>query len=230
MDIGIILSLIGVILAVFGLVPLFFEVDKYYRKLAIKWTKQPLLIEEARVTFDVKSISKVFVYYTGRYKILKPDPVLLIPFKNIYGNTDNFSFSINNRPITPEIIKVDEDARAKYKVTDLDVGESFILDSTCLFTADQEKIDRKNDALGFWFDNYRCRYLRLSIIFPTNFYPNNVRFTEGATRFGNPREMKESFGSMKLPALFGPKRRMVEWLIEYPKFQKGYKIYWSWDP
>jgi len=222
------LAIFGTVVTCIGSIPVVLDAGLYWRKLLLWFTRHELLIEDVRVVFDVQSISKINVFYTGTYKVLKNSPTLLIPFKNIYGETNNVSVSIDNIPMTLDFYKEKEDYRAKCKLSDKTPGDKVLLELMCTFTAEAEDVDKENDALGFWLDNYRCRHLTLSIQFPRKFYPKNVRLADGKTTFDLESQKVRHSRSSPKPTLCARNRRLVEWDISYPKFKRSYKIYWSW--
>lgn len=229
MELGILLSVIGVSIGILSLIPVIFDIGKYYRIIKIKFSKDSLIIEDARVTFDIRSISEIHIYLTTKYKIIKNDPELILPFTNRFGNVSNIIFFADNVKIIPEIAKQNDVVICKYKITNKVIGDTIIIDSICKMDADPSLINKKNDGLAFWLDYYKCRYLKMLIIYPKNFIPYNISFSIRPPDFSETYEIKEKFGSIKSSFLFDKNRRAVEWLVEYPKFNKAYRIGWSWE-
>jgi hypothetical protein len=221
------MEILGFFLAIIGAIPFVFDLKKYSRILKIRFSDDDFIIENARVTFDVKRIDHIQICITSKYKILKNDPILNLPFTNRFGNIENFSFLIDNIKINPSMSVINNDMVYQYKITNKNIGETLLLEAKCMMDSDPEIINKKNDGLAFWLDYYKCQYLKLFIIFPPKFHPYNISFAMRPTDFSESTEIEEEFGS-KSPFLFTDNRRAVEWPIEYPKFMKAYRIGWSW--
>jgi hypothetical protein len=223
-----ILTIIGLVIGLVGIIPLFFDLKKYQRVLNIRFSKDDLIIENAIVTFDVKKIDKLNIFITSKYKVLKDDPTLILPFTNRFGNVENFLFYIDNKKISPVQSNDGDHIVYKYKITNKEIGESFNIEAICSMDCDSGSIDKENDGLAYWLDYYKCKYLKLLVIFPPKFTPYNVSFAERPADFSDSKEVKEQFGN-KSPFSSADNRKALEWSIEYPKFMKAYRIGWSWN-
>ena len=201
MELGIILSLIGIGLSALGLAPVIADSGKYYRLLKLFFSKQDFLIEDVRVTFKIENISKIKVFLTTKYRILRHHSILVLPYTNLFGDVENIIFKLDNRLIQPHISERGDNIVCSYPISDKDIGDAFILDATCVLTGSPSQVDGNEDALSYWVDVYRCRYLRLQVIFPLNFYPDNISFSERPADFSKSSEAKERFGATKLPVL-----------------------------
>jgi hypothetical protein len=144
------ITIIGLALGLFGIIPIFFDLKKYLRILGIRFSKDTLIIENATVTFDVKKIDKLHIFITSKYIVLKNDPILILPFTNRFGNIDDFSFFIDNKKIFPNQSIDDGHVIYKYQITDKEIGESFSIEAICSMDCDPTSIDKENDGLAYW--------------------------------------------------------------------------------
>jgi len=122
------LALLGLVLGLIGLLPIVLDYQRYREQLGLFLDKGALKLDYLNITYDVKSISVVRVLYTGKYYVLRDSPELEMPFRNIFGETNNIKARIGNHPLSIELVRDGEEVKGLCRMSDKNKGDTFVLD------------------------------------------------------------------------------------------------------
>jgi len=223
-----IIEIAGLAVGVVALLPVFADSGKYWRRARVLVNRRDFVIEDAVVTFKIEKPDKILVFGTIKHRVKKHDPTLVFPITNYFGRVDDFNVTLDNQEFDTCIESEGTDTVFRHKIYNKRPNENVVLEFSCTLTGDPSLVNLYDDGLSWLVDIYRCKYLRLQVIFPKNFHPLNVSFSKRSSEVVDAKEVKEEFGSTKMPYKIDRCRKAVEWAIEYPKFNKAYRIGWAW--
>jgi len=218
-------ALIVGILGLLGLIPTFIEFDKYLTMLKYCFSKQDLVYESLEITFDIESKEKMDVYETGKLLIKKSQPILELGHYNFVGTISHRVTRIDNLPINNKYLKKDPMTYIMRYESNKKVGENIIYEDEFTCMLDPNKMDSNKDGCQTELTPYKCRYLYINVIFPTDFIPSNLNFYETYKS-----KTKKCSKEIKHYACYANNRKQIHWSIKYPKYKHIYSINWKWIP
>ncbi len=220
-----IIALIIGIFGLLGLIPIFIEFDKYLTMLKFCFSKQDLVYESLEITFVIESKERIDVYETGKLLIKKNHPILELSHFNSVGKISHKITRIDNLPISNKYLKKDPMTDIMRYESNKKVGEKIIYEDEFTCTLDPNKLNFNDDGCQTELTPYKCKYLYLNVIFPTDFIPSNLNFYE---KYNS--KTKKCSKETKHYACYANNRKQIHWSIKYPKYKHIYSINWRWTP
>ncbi len=224
------IEIIGIIIGILGLTPILMDYEKYIEQGRILFSKDDLKYESFHITFDIESKEKIQVYQTGKIKVMKNNAKLILGHCNEFGTCENQIIKIDNLPIQNKYIKKDNNLNLmEYKIYNKSIGDKLVFEDKFTLTLDKTLDKINDDGLGTKLEFYKCQKLVLHIIYPKDFIPADLNFTESIINHGN-QKINTLNHSVKQLACFKDNRKQMFWSIDYPKFKHHYNINWKWEP
>ena len=229
MDMGsLIIGIIGLTIGIIGAIPIFLKFRTYWEMVKHSFSNDDLIFETWDITFDVKSKEEIRIYQTAKIKLKKNRPTLKLIHHNAFGEMKRIRTKIDNVEIKNSFRKDGEQEIMEYVETSKKAGESIILEDEFICSLDSSELDFNADSCNTSFLPYKCKYLKLQVIFPRNFTPSDVGFKELSKVKGELIEKMHTSKTRHLCSV-GNNRKQIEWMVDYPRVHHEYAITWLWN-
>lgn len=224
-----IVGIIGLLIGIFGCIPVLLDYDLYIEKLKYCLSKDDLECEALQVTFDIISQEETRVYQTGKYRIKKNGAKLILEHCSLFGENKELRTRIDNVLLKNKFVPIDDKTkRLTYDIIDKSIGETIIVEDEMVFTVSKNDI-RNYDGNFMTISPYKHKYLFMNMIFPKNYIPNSLTFTESTDK-NSKKKIKMKHNTINYLACYANNRKQIQWTVKYPKFNHTYGINWYWKP
>jgi hypothetical protein len=221
---------IGIFFGVLGAIPIIIDYELYLNKIKIIIASDDLIFENLHITFDIISKEKIDIYQTCKIKVKKENAKLKLGHYNHYGPNENSVLKIDNRPIENEYVKKDDIVDVMtYTIYNKSRGENLIFEDSFTATLDEKEMELNDDGCGTKLEYHKCKNLVLHIIYPRDFIPCDLLYTESIVK-NDIEKVKIKSNKTKHLAAFKDERKQILWTINYPKYKHKYSINWKWHP
>lgn len=224
-------GILGILIGMVGIIPIIIERDKYAAILKNSISTEDFQYTFLKVTFDIQSKEKVRVYKTGKLKLKRNNPTLILGRVSDYGQSHNISTKVDNIPIDNSFKKNGENIDLmKKNIFDKKIGETIVIENISEFLLDSESEEVNEDGFFEIIKPFSCRHLLISVIFPPDYIPNRLMFAESNMEKGVGKKVKYHDDDSCQLVCFSDNRKETHWSIKYPKKNYKYGIYWQWKP